>query len=70
MFMFMLIYYFITYITENKHPLVFFYLGLFISSFYHEAHTNEERHLLCSLCFTVHNSNLQILFLEETDVYF
>jgi len=57
--MLMLIYYFITAITQNK---TFICLGLFISSFYHEAHTNEERHLLCSLYFTMHNSNLETLF--------
>lgn len=66
--MLMLIYYFITSITQNKtskpqHPFVFFFnLDLFINSFYHEAHTNEERHLLCSFYFTMHNSNLEKLF--------
>lgn len=47
---------------QTTASICFFYLDLFISSFYHEAHKNEERHLLCSFYFTMYNSNLEKLF--------
>lgn len=49
MFMFMLIYYFITYITENKHPFVFFILA-YLSVLFIMKPTQMRRDIYYVLC--------------------
>lgn len=74
--MLMLIYYFMAFIAKQDLQTVastcfFFNLGLFIiSSFYHEAHTNEERHLLCSFISQCIIQIWKCCFPEEIHIYF